>query len=89
MGFCVRIPKWRTIEMVEAVQVGKLDRYYSLVFAVACSLFVLMQFNLKKRYTSKNIDISTNSHKHSVKGFSWSIGSTVFAHPQLTLRHVS
>lgn len=44
MGFCVRIPKWRTIEMVETVQVGKLERYYTLVFAVACSLFALMQF---------------------------------------------
>lgn len=39
--------------MVEAVQVGKLQRYYTLVFAVACSLFALMQFNLKKLYASK------------------------------------
>lgn len=53
MGFCVRIPKWRTIEMVEAVQVGKLQRYYTLVFAVASSLFALMQLNLKKLYASK------------------------------------
>lgn len=57
MGFCVRIPKWRTLEMVEAVQVGKLQRYYTLVFAVASSLFALMQFNLKKLYASKNIYI--------------------------------